>query len=105
MLIKHKSQNFNLTPYKFPLTIKGLMLKIIKNDGALLIFKKEKLTALHTLFCFYKLDLIYLNENKEVTKIRKNILPFKLFIPYSKAKYILELKTKNNIKVGDKLKF
>jgi len=104
MIIKNKEEKFEITVYKGLGTLKGLMFKKIKNDGAILIFNGENFIAIHTFFVFNKIDLIYLNENKEVTKIKRGVKPFRILAP-EKAKYILELKTKNNIKEKDKLNF
>ncbi|HLC58473.1 MAG TPA: DUF192 domain-containing protein [Candidatus Nanoarchaeia archaeon] len=106
MIIKNKKDSFNVDHYKTTLKhLRGLILKRVKNDGALFEFKKEVYVALHTFFVLRKIDIVYLDKNKVVTKIRKNILPFTLYIPYTKCNYILELKNSKNIKLKDKLKF
>ena len=84
---------------------RGLMFRFPKNDGLLFIFNYEDFIPLHMLFVFFPINIIYLNCNKKVIKIRKNVIPFVPYIPSVKCKYILELKNCKNIKVGDKLKF
>lgn len=89
----------------------GLMFeKQLKENQALLIELKteSKLNAaIHMLFVFQSIDVLWLNKGKVVDK-RTNIKPFTpLIIPKKPAKYILELKaTKSkNINIGDKLVF
>ena len=83
----------------------GLMFKFPKNDGLLFIFRKEVFVSLHTFFVFFPIDVVYLNQEKKVIKIRKKLIPFTLFIPPVKCKYILELKDCKSIKLNDKIKF
>ena len=82
------------------------MFRNIKNNIAVL--KNYKQENLHTLFMFYNLDIIFLDKNKKVIEIKKNIKPFKLkIIPNKKAKYVLECKAMNrkNIRIGQIIKF
>ena len=104
MQIKIKNNLFNVRhSNNFFLNVFGLMFQIINNDGLLMEFSREKYIALHTFFVFHKLDLVYINKDLSVIKIRKNILPFTFYIPHVKCKYILELKNSKNIKVDDKM--
>ena len=105
MIIKSKKEIFHVDVCSSILShLRGFMFRFTKNDGLLFIFKKEKLVALHTFFVFRKLDIIYLNKNKKMIKIIKNVLPFTLFIPPVRCKYILELKDSKNLKLNKKLK-
>ena len=60
-------------------------------------------------FVFYPIDLIFLNKNKEVVELKRNLRPFSIYSPKKKTKYILELKKgsiKNNkVRLKDKLSF
>jgi|SRR3989344_3355494 len=105
MQIKHKSYNFNVTAYRTILGhLKGLIFKIIRNDGAILIFSEEKEISVHTFFVFYSLDLIFLNKEKSIIKIVNNVKPFSI-LNKIRAKYVLELKNKNNLKLNEILDF
>jgi len=104
MIIKHKKEKFNITECKSIFSqLFGLMFRFPKNDGLLFIFKKEKYISLHMFFVFYPIDIIYLNQNKIIIKIIKKALPFTLFIPPVKCKYILELKNSKNLKLNEKI--
>ena len=106
MLVKSKNNTFNVTHCKTLLRqLIGLMFCFPKNDGVLFEFKKEVPISLHMFFVFIKIDIVYLNQDKIVIKILKNIKPFALPLKEIKCKYILELKDSKNIKIGEKLKF
>jgi uncharacterized membrane protein (UPF0127 family) len=84
----------------------GLMFRNIKGNTAIL--KNYNRESLHTLFVFYPIDIIFLDKNKKVIEIKKNIKPFTLkIIPNKKAKYVLECKARNskNIRIGQTIKF
>jgi len=81
----------------------GLMFRFPKNDGLLFIFREEQEIALHMLFVFFPVDIVYLNKNREVTRILNNVKPFTPYLSPIKCRYILELKDSKNIKIGDKL--
>jgi len=68
-------------------------------------FDEERRISLHMMFVFFPIWAVYLNDEKEVVNIKK-LLPFiSMCYPKEKAKYILELVEKPEIKVGDKLSF
>jgi len=106
MKIKLGKHYFNVTPYtNLFQQMTGLMFRFPKNDGLIFIFKKEKYVSLHTLFVFYPIDIIYLNKNRKITKLLKKVKPFTLLIPYTKCRYILELKDSKNISLKTKISF
>ena len=106
MIIKSKHSSFKVEhATQFLKHVRGLMFKFPKNEGILFEFKQEKKVALHTCFVFFKIDLVYLNNNKKVIKIRRGVLPFIPYIPKVKCKYILELKNCKKLKIKEKLKF
>ena len=48
-------------------------------------------SAIHTLFIFYSIDAIWLDDNFRVVDIKRNIRPFTLKVkPRKKARYVLE---------------
>lgn len=88
----------------------GLMFQPKKN--ALFIFQKNRKIFLHNFFVLYPLDLIILNEKKQVIGYKENFKPFSLWDSMIKGKYLIELgkdrignKIKNKIKLGDILEF
>ena len=89
---------------------KGLMFAppLQKKQGIILASSKEDLFGIHMLFVFFPIDVVWLNKQKKVIHIVRNIKPFTLSVqPPKKAQFIVEL-PKNasvNIKQGDKLEF
>ncbi|MBI2651786.1 DUF192 domain-containing protein [Candidatus Woesearchaeota archaeon] len=88
---------------------KSIGLMFSKNPKALVFaFNKEKIVPLHMLFVFYPIDVLFLDKNKIVVEIKRNLMPFSFYKPKRKSKYVIELpcnsikKTKTN--VGDKIK-
>ena len=86
---------------------RGLMFS--KPRPLIFVFEKEKIIPLHMLFVFYPIDALFLDKNKIVVEIKENFMPFTLYSPKKKSKYILELpkdiirETKAGI--GDKIEF
>ena len=71
---------------------KGLMFsKKLKNSCLLFIFPKEERVSLHMFFVFFPIDVLFLNENKEIVDLKQNFLPFTLYTSKKPAKYILEM--------------
>lgn len=108
MKIYHKNKLFvNAKECKTEFSrMKGLMFSKIK--PILIINKKEYLTPIHTFFVFRSIDAIWIDKNKTIVDIKRNIKPFTpLIIPKEKSMYILELKNKfsKNLNMGDKLGF
>jgi len=88
----------------------GLMFSKKKKDFALIFeFKKDKRVSLHTFFVFYPIDIVFLNEKKEVIEIKENMKPFSFYFPKNKASYIIEFQTrivkKTKTKIGDRIEF
>ena len=91
--------------------LKGLMFK--KNLNYALVLKPSKVnnrlaSAIHSCFMRIAIDVIFLNENKEVYEI-EHLKPWNFYSPKSGASYIIELKEgsieKYKINIGDKLDF
>lgn len=104
MIISYKKERFDFDVCDDILShIFGLMFRFPKNDGLLLVFKKEKFVCLHTFFVFFTIDIVYIDKYKRIIKIRKRVLPFTIFLPPVKCKYVLELKNCKNLEVGGKI--
>ena len=87
--------------------MKGLMFEDAKKFDYGLIFclPRESIanSTIHMLFVFFPIDLVYLNKNKKVVDIAKNILPFSLgYAPKKPSKYFVELPAgkSKGIKIG-----
>lgn len=105
VIINKSTKTTIATDYKICTSLfskaKGLMFSAKKN--LVFTFNKEKRISLHMLFVFFPIWAVYLDKNKEANEIKK-LLPFiSTCYPEQKAQYILELKEKPNIKIGDKI--
>jgi uncharacterized protein len=87
---------------------KGLMFSSKKSFNYSLIFNLERNTiigaSIHMFFVFFKINLIFLNENKEIIEIKKNLKPFQIYNPKNYCRYIIELPVDFDIKylnIGD----
>jgi len=76
-----------------------------------LIFKfgKEKIIALHMLFVFYPIDVLFINKNKFVVEKKENFKPFTFYSSKKKAMYVIELQQglikKSRTEILDKIEF
>ena len=91
--------------------LKGLMFK--KDLNHALVLKPSKpnnryISSIHTCFMRIAIDIVFLNENREVCEI-KHLKTWNFHTPKSGASYIIELKEgsieKYKINIGDKLDF
>ncbi len=70
---------------------KGLMFsKKLYDEGYIFIFKKDTFAAIHMLFVFYPIDIIWLNEHKEIIEIKEQVKPFSFANPRKKSRYFIE---------------
>jgi len=91
----------------------GLMYrkKLLKNEGMLFIFPREKIIQLWMKNTYIPLDVIFISENKVIVDIKKNMEKLSETIVKSKVKsrYALEfnagLINKLDIEIGDKVLF
>ena len=84
----------------------GLMFH--KKSNLIMYFKKERKISLHNFFVFYPLEILILNENKQVIEIKKSFKPFTFFTAKQTGMYCIELginSAKNLCSIGDKLEF
>ena len=86
----------------------GLMFS--KKQRALIFaFGNKKKIALHMLFVFYPIDVLFLDKNKIVVEKKENFKPFAFYKSMKKAMYVIELpdKTikKTKTEIGNKIKF
>jgi len=96
--------------------MQGLMFRksLEKNRGMLFIFPGEGIYSFWMKDTLIPLDIIWINQNKEVVFISENTQPCKedpcpLISPDKKAKYVLEINSgiskEIGLKVGDRLEF
>ena len=88
----------------------GLMFTPQKQQKPLLFeFSKEKLVQLHMLFVFYPIDVIYLNQKREIVEVKQSLKPFSYYSPKHRAQFVLELPQgsiqRTESTVGDKVEF
>jgi len=89
---------------------RGLMFtKANPNRSVVFHFKTSTHSPLHMFGVFYPIDVLFLNENKEVIEIKENFKPFTFYNPKNKSSYIIELPkgkiNEHNIKLKDKIEF
>ena len=86
------------------LKAKGLMFtKKIKDKCLIFDFYKPRKVGLHMLFVFYTIDVLYLNNKKEVIEIKRDFRPFTAYTPKNDASFVIELPEgkANGIKIKD----
>ncbi len=86
----------------------GIMLRTkssCKDKAFLFHLNPKKKYCVTMLFVFFAIDILFLDENFKVIKIKKNLKPFVFnYDPKIRFKYMIELLPANrNIKVGDAL--
>lgn len=71
---------------------RGLMFsRKLKDSCLLFVFGKEIKISLHMFFVFFPIDVIFLNENKEVVDVKQNFRPFTVYTSKKPAKYVIEM--------------
>ncbi|MBW2998815.1 DUF192 domain-containing protein [Candidatus Woesearchaeota archaeon] len=78
---------------------RGLMFS--KKKTLIFEFKRSSRINLHMFFVFFKINLYFLNENKEVIEIKKDFKPFTIYLSKKKARYVIESPNKLNLNVGN----
>jgi len=82
---------------------RGLMFS--KKKNLVFVFDKEKRIALHMLFVFFPIDVLFLDKEKRIIEIKNNFRPFSFYTSENKAKYVVELTENNDYNIGDKVNF
>jgi len=80
---------------------RGLMFS--KRKTLFFVFDKEQVVPLHMWFVFYRIDVIYLNEDAVVVEIKQDLKPFTFYTSKYKCKYIIETPHKLMVEVGDQI--
>lgn len=94
---------------------KGLMLRpyLAKGKGMLFVFGEETMPSFWMKNMHFPLDIIWINQNKDIVDISVSALPCKDacagIVPKQKVSYALEVDAgfaeKNNLTVGEKVVF
>ncbi|MDP3728432.1 MAG: DUF192 domain-containing protein [bacterium] len=89
----------------------GLMFhsKLNSGEALLLLANKESIaqTSIHTFFVFFPIDVLWINEKKEIVD-KKTVFPFHpLLSPKAPAKYVLEMGfgQLEKVKIGETISF
>ena len=98
--------NFNICGDIFS-KFTGLMFSKKRKMALVFKFDKERIIALHMLFVFYPIDVLFLDKKKIVVDKKENFLPFSFYRPKKKAMYAIELPDgaikKSKTGIGDKI--
>ncbi len=84
---------------------RGLMFR--KKHNLIMELKKPQKISLHNFFVFYPIDVILLDEHKQVIEIKQNFKPFTFYSSDKRAKYVIELANLDSdfIQVSHQLNF
>lgn len=85
---------------------KCLGLMFSRRQNIVLEFSKEQRIGLHMFFVFYPIDAVFLDAEKKIIEIKRNLKPFGFYKSRRKAKYVVEIGKENKkIKIGNRLLF
>jgi uncharacterized protein len=115
-MIKNKTQNKIIIKNKkladtFLKKAIGLMFRFKEIDFGLIFdmkYESKERVTLHMFFVFFKINVLFLNEDKKVVDKKKDFKPFSMYTPKKKARYVIELPKKINvdlIKIKDKIEW
>lgn len=67
----------------------GLMFR--RKQNLIMEFPRERRISLHMLFVFFPIDVLLLDEKKEIVEIKRNFRPFSFWRSQMKGKYVVEM--------------
>lgn len=84
----------------------GLMFRPKTKEGYIFTFKNISNMNFHTCFMFFCIDIIFLDENKKVIQIARNVKPYR-FIDGKNFRYVVEVSSHkaNQVQKGDILEW
>ena len=92
--------------------MKGLMFEDAKKFDYALIFElgkeSRKSSSMHMMFVFFPIDILFLDKDKRIVEIVKNLQPFTPnYTPKKRCWYFVELPagSTNNVRVGNTLEW
>ncbi len=86
---------------------KGLMFSGKKT--LVFIFGEERRISIHMFFVFFPIDILFLDKNRRVIEIKRELKPFEVYRSRKCAKYFIEFPlgvvNKGNTALGDKIEW
>lgn len=82
---------------------RGLMFR--KKHNLIMHLKQEQPISLHNFFVIYPIDVLLVNEHKQIIEIKHHFQPFTFYTSKNKAKYVIELAFPSTYNINDHLKF
>ena len=73
---------------------RGLMFRrqsFVEKTSLVFVFDDYVRTSLHMFFVFFPIDVVFLDEKKNVVEIKEGFKPFSVYIPKKKFMYVIEL--------------
>ncbi|MBU2560933.1 MAG: DUF192 domain-containing protein [Nanoarchaeota archaeon] len=73
---------------------KGLMFtneNEVKKNALLFVFSSPRPQSLHMFFVLYPIDVIFLDEKKQVVDLKEGFRPFHVYNSSKRSKYVIEL--------------
>lgn len=87
----------------------GLGLMFRKRQSMILSFPSEGIRALHMWFVFFPIDVLFLDKSQKVVEIKENFVPWSVYFPRKKARYVVEIPKgwtkKSKTDIGDRIVF
>ncbi len=82
----------------------GLMFNPIKKNLVFIIDGQERM-FIHTFFMFYKIDVLFLDNKRQVVEAKRKLRPFSFYRSRIKPRYIVEMPDASKINLGDFIEF
>jgi uncharacterized membrane protein (UPF0127 family) len=64
-------------------------------------FDADAHVPLHMWFVFFPIDVAYLDADRNVIELKKDFKPFAFYTPQHKARYVIEIPKRTELKIGD----
>ena len=81
----------------------------VKRAALLFEFGRPGFQSLHMFFVFYKIDVLFLDANKQVVDVKEGFRPFTVYNSSKRSKYVIELPAGavagSRTKKGDRLEW
>ena len=91
---------------------RGLMFtneSAVRQKALLFEFNRSRMQSLHMFFVFYPIDVLFLDDKKQVVDMKEGFKPFHLYASSRPARYVIELQrsaiNKSRTRIGDVLKW
>lgn len=74
-----------------------------RKQNLIMTFNQDQKVSLHMIFVFFPIDVLILNQNKEIVVIKRNFKPFTFWNSKEKGKYVVELGSPSSYQIEDKV--